>query len=68
MVFQSLGSLHIMLKISSLKCYTCTMSEFDLTHYVKASTKASGVPLRVKNKNALDAAARLVMPRLPTRS
>jgi hypothetical protein len=44
------------------------MSEFDLAHYVKASTKASGVPLKVKNKNALYAAARLVMPRLPTRS
>jgi hypothetical protein len=44
------------------------MSEFDLAHYVKASTKASAVPLRVKNKNALYAAARLVIPKLPTRS
>jgi hypothetical protein len=44
------------------------MSEFDLDHYVKASTKASGVPLRIKNKNALYTAARLVIPRLPTRS
>jgi hypothetical protein len=41
------------------------MSEFDLTAYLKASTKASGVPLKVKNKNALYAAARLVVPRLP---
>jgi hypothetical protein len=46
----------------------CYMSEFDLTTYVKASTKASDVPLRVKNKDALYTAARLVIPRLPTRS
>jgi hypothetical protein len=44
------------------------MSEFDFAHYVKASTNASGVPLKVKNKNAIYAAARLVVPKLPTRS
>lgn len=33
---------------------------FDLAAYMKSSTKKSGVPLRLKNKNVMRALARLL--------
>jgi hypothetical protein len=48
--------------------YLYYMSEFDFTSYVKASTKASGVPLHVRHKSTLNEAAKLVRSILAKRS
>ena len=44
------------------------MSDFDLPNYVKASTKASGVPFHVRHKPTLTEAAKLVRSILAKRS
>jgi hypothetical protein len=41
---------------------------FDLSKYVRQSIKESAVPEKVKNRDRLYGAARLVGPRLPKRS
>lgn len=41
---------------------------FDLDEYLRQSTAASGVPEKVKDRNTLLSAARMVLPKLSTRS
>jgi hypothetical protein len=41
---------------------------FDLPKYVRQSTKESAVPEKVKDRDMLYSAARLVGPKLPKRS
>ncbi len=43
-------------------------TKFDLDAWVKTSTEASGVPEKVQDTEALEKVARLVVPRLASRS
>lgn len=41
------------------------MTTFDLHTYLKRSTNASGVPLRITNPPTISAISRLLVPPLP---